>query len=126
MRGRRVPKPQPEAHRPALSTKSVTFVTAQRDIDCRLESLKEFYFGKRDPGMVLCGTQSRSTFNTLLTRLRPSHAVVLYEGIKGLRQTREGAPGVDGHDLVRMVHRGVTFAKSSEVLESKIENSRSV
>ncbi len=69
------------------------------------------------------GTQSANTFEALLTRLRESHEVSVYEAIERLTHAGE-AVGFDVHDLIGMLDRGMTFEELLELIESKMESSQ--
>jgi hypothetical protein len=69
---------------------------------------------------VPIGTQSANTFEAFFTRLRESHEVSVYEAIERLTHAGE-AVGLDAHDLIGMLDRGMTFEELLELIESKME-----
>jgi hypothetical protein len=73
--------------------------------------------------VVPVGIQSANTFEALLTRLRESHEVSVYEAIERFIYAGE-AVGFDVHDLIGMLDRGMTFEELLELIESKMESSQ--
>lgn len=67
--------------------------------------------------------QTTNTLDVLLTRLHESHEVSVYEAIERLVQAGE-AVGIDAHDLVRMLDRGITLEELLESIESQMECSQ--
>lgn len=67
--------------------------------------------------------QTTTTLDVLLTRLHESHEVSVYEAIERLVQAGE-AVGIDAHDLVRMLDRGMTLEELLEFIESQMECSQ--
>ncbi len=72
--------------------------------------------------MVPDGTQSANNRQALLTRLRESREVSVYEAIERLTRAAE-AVGFDAHALISMLDRGMTFEELLELIESKMESS---
>jgi len=66
------------------------------------------------------GIQSINAFEGVLTRLRESHEVSVYEAIERLVQAAETV-GFDAHALLRMLDQGMTFEELLELIESKME-----
>jgi hypothetical protein len=73
--------------------------------------------------MAPARSQTVNTFEILLTRLRESHDLPVYEAIERLVQAAE-ATGVDADTLLRMIDRGKTFEEILELIESKMECSQ--
>jgi len=73
--------------------------------------------------MAPARSQTVNIFETLLTRLRESHELPVYEAIERLVQAAE-ATGFDADTLLRMIDRGITFEEILELIESKMEYSQ--
>ena len=69
------------------------------------------------------GSQPVKIFEILLTRLRESHDLPVYEAIERLVQAAE-ATGFDADTLLRLIDRGITFEQILELIESKMECSQ--
>ena len=63
-----------------------------------------------------------SSLEVLFNRLRETHDLSAYEAIERLVWVG-GTVGLDGHALVRLLDRGMTFEEMLELIAAKLESS---
>ncbi len=71
---------------------------------------------------VPTATHTASSLEALFNRLPESHDLSAYEAIERLLRVGETV-GLDGHALVRLLDRGMTFEEMLELIAAKSESS---